>query len=531
MPLEGSRIPRVAALLSPEELRRLPLTPIDGFVLSRVDGQSSFDDIVGHTGLPEQEVAASLERLANLSLVVLDASAERAPARTVSSTIESPRTAEARPKAAPPTPPASAPRAVPSEPRVMAKVEAPNDLSPEEQKRIVEAMAFLDTADHYALLGVPRAADKKEIKRGYYERAALYHPDRYFRRQPGDYKPMLEAIFARITAAHDVLTDKVQRADYDSYLGDRAHTEDLETRLKAAEATVRAAEAAAREAPAITTPEPSPSPFVTTPPPAPAPSPAVAAAALRDAAERAGQASPKVTARPASPIDPQARRDLLAKHLRGGKPTRTSSNPGFAAATSPPPPQADKDALRRRYEQRKEDVRRGQAQHHRQTGDQARAAGDAIAAAASYKAALNFTPEDSELQRLVDEATVESETTLADTYRKQAIYEEKAGRWADAARSWSKVTQLAPKDPVPWERAANSILLAKGNLHDAATFAQKATSLLPQDARLRALLSNVYLEAGLFKNAKREIDTAIQLAPGDDSIAVLARRIASAIGK
>ena len=82
----------------------------------------------------------------------------------------------------------------------MAKVEAPNDLSPEEQKRIVEAMAFLDTADHYALLGVPRAADKKEIKRGYYERAALYHPDRYFRRQPGDYKPMLEAIFARIEA-------------------------------------------------------------------------------------------------------------------------------------------------------------------------------------------------------------------------------------------------------------------------------------------------------------------------------------------
>jgi Flp pilus assembly protein TadD len=61
--------------------------------------------------------------------------------------------------------------------------------------------------------------------------------------------------------------------------------------------------------------------------------------------------------------------------------------------------------------------------------------------------------------------------------------------------------------------------------------AQRAVALAPRDVNYRKLLATAYLEAGLLKNAKREIDAAEQLAPQDDSIAALARRLTAASGR
>ena len=54
------------------------------------------------------------------------------------------------------------------------------------------------------------SADKKAIKDAYYVLAAEYHPDRYFRKRLGTFKSKMEAVFNRLTVAHDTLTRKAE---------------------------------------------------------------------------------------------------------------------------------------------------------------------------------------------------------------------------------------------------------------------------------------------------------------------------------
>jgi curved DNA-binding protein len=62
--------------------------------------------------------------------------------------------------------------------------------------------------DFYEMLGVPRTADAKQIKRAYRDLARKYHPD--VNKDPG-----ADERFKRISEAHHVLTDPELRAQYD----------------------------------------------------------------------------------------------------------------------------------------------------------------------------------------------------------------------------------------------------------------------------------------------------------------------------
>ena len=53
------------------------------------------------------------------------------------------------------------------------------DLDMERRRYILDAYAQLDRINHYALLGVNRAADKKSVKDAYFRLAGLVHPARY----------------------------------------------------------------------------------------------------------------------------------------------------------------------------------------------------------------------------------------------------------------------------------------------------------------------------------------------------------------
>lgn len=65
--------------------------------------------------------------------------------------------------------------------------------------------------DYYAILGVPRTADEKEIKAAYKKLARKYHPDL----NPGD--KSAEEKFKEIGEAHDILGDPEKRAKYDRF--------------------------------------------------------------------------------------------------------------------------------------------------------------------------------------------------------------------------------------------------------------------------------------------------------------------------
>ena len=60
-----------------------------------------------------------------------------------------------------------------------------SEIAAERARSCTEASS---TLDHYALLGVARSADRKALKRAYFDLAARFHPDKYFRKKLGSYK-------------------------------------------------------------------------------------------------------------------------------------------------------------------------------------------------------------------------------------------------------------------------------------------------------------------------------------------------------
>ena len=89
-----------------------------------------------------------------------------------------------------------------------------------------------------------------------------------------------------------------------------------------------------------------------------------------------------------------------------------------------------------------------------------------------------------------------------------------------------RVVGARPNEAHCHERAANSIVRAAGDLHEAARLGQRACVLEPANAKLKVTLANVYLAAGLTLNAKRELEAAAQLSPQDDTIQALLKRVA-----
>lgn len=65
--------------------------------------------------------------------------------------------------------------------------------------------------DYYTILGVPRSASQKEIKKAYYELAKKNHPDI----NKGD--PQAEAKFQEVSEAYEILSDDTKRKQYDQW--------------------------------------------------------------------------------------------------------------------------------------------------------------------------------------------------------------------------------------------------------------------------------------------------------------------------
>ncbi len=77
--------------------------------------------------------------------------------------------------------------------------------------------------DYYELLGVPRDADAKAIKKAYRKLAMKWHPDRH----QGDAATEAEARFKQISEAYEVLSDPEKRGKYDRFGEHWKHGQDF----------------------------------------------------------------------------------------------------------------------------------------------------------------------------------------------------------------------------------------------------------------------------------------------------------------
>src|ERR1700733_11690702 len=382
------RIPRLIG--GAGVMHSLPLSAVDGFILSRIDGKANEKELSGLTGLSVDQVRSSLEKLESLQVITLLRKGTTPPPPPA---VSPPPPTPASPLPKPPGPSADPAAAAASSdhaagaladplgmskrlraaiaaiPADAAELAEDIDLPGPFRMRILGAHSVLASLDYYELLGLERSVDKKGVKRSYFELAALFHPDRYFRKRLGSFKLKMETLFGTVTEAYDTLSDKVRRAEYDTYLVDLDRTRGIEDLLKgAAEEAQRAEEDALRIAgttgsdapidgaaglslpPGSNGTERKPSGFYSSVRPP--------STSMPPRAAPSGATSASIAPVSASPIvSDQARRDALAMRLRGNRTlSRSASNPPPRARISD-----GGEGLKRRYEERVALARKAQA--------------------------------------------------------------------------------------------------------------------------------------------------------------------------
>ena len=105
-------------------------------------------------------------------------------------------------------------------------------LSPEEQATIDALYALSEEGTLYEVLGVAPDADRDAIQKAFYDLSRQWHPDRFFRKELGDYEEHLEAVFVAITEAWRTLGSEAGRYTYD--LENRSRIEDRHQARRAA---------------------------------------------------------------------------------------------------------------------------------------------------------------------------------------------------------------------------------------------------------------------------------------------------------
>jgi hypothetical protein len=209
------------------DLSNVKLTPTEGFVLSRIDGRASYDEICRISSLGRDETVAILKKLKRAAIILgpkdvvvpppaaaksgragKTPSPERSSHKTPAPVLVTPemlRKAQEKAGGKSDEPPEEIgsllERLDDGEPVSPADLIEGHDLSADTKRRIIRLHRRLRKLDAHELLGVPVDADKATVKRAFAAASKELHPDRYFGKDLGPFRAKLAKIFARITEA------------------------------------------------------------------------------------------------------------------------------------------------------------------------------------------------------------------------------------------------------------------------------------------------------------------------------------------
>jgi curved DNA-binding protein CbpA len=249
------------------DLRKLPLTPVDFFVYSRVealDGAShpTVADIVAASGQPATVATASLQKLVELGALALGTNMREVerPATRESAQERAPESAQApaggmrerarsrrrevleaqlraaranapsKPSGKPddetlPTPRADQqavePTATPTLSSILDEVEPVAETDPrldrsatvdlDRQRRLLALRDRLRHVGHFELFGLEPTDDLKLIRRAYHVISREFHPDSFHGKNLGGFAEVLDTLFRRARTSYDFLLDPERR--------------------------------------------------------------------------------------------------------------------------------------------------------------------------------------------------------------------------------------------------------------------------------------------------------------------------------
>lgn len=158
------------------------MSPLDGFLLSRITSPMTVDEIHSISGLSEQQSIPTIYALFASGLIAVDGNAGQRDSGPL------------------------------GEPAPVQSVEEIRD-------DLDRMLGSFVGAEYYDVLQITRRADSAEVKKAYYSLAKRFHPDRYQHTNDQEIRDKLEAIFAHVSKAYDTLKDEKLRSDYDRRIG------------------------------------------------------------------------------------------------------------------------------------------------------------------------------------------------------------------------------------------------------------------------------------------------------------------------
>ncbi len=182
-------VPRLAGDVDPAQLAR---SPSESFLLSQVDGHTSWSALRAIGGVTPEEVEGCLRRWLDAGALVIDGPGEGALATS--------------PAAGASTDAGAHDDDAAYGIGIDETFELPLDI----QRRLQD---FDPSRPYHELLGVDAEADRGTLKRAYFALSKQFHPDRYFRRNVGPYAELLDQVFTKIVEAYELLSDPTARAE------------------------------------------------------------------------------------------------------------------------------------------------------------------------------------------------------------------------------------------------------------------------------------------------------------------------------
>ncbi len=464
------------------DVRALPLTPEEAYVLSRVEGQVVARTIASETGISAERVSEHLDRLEQLGAVSSNRPAVPEPTAEEVALLE----------------------------RYRGQIDESLDLPLELQLRILDLAARLADLDHFELLGISQRADRATVKRAYFSTVGDFHPDTYFGKKLGAFTKRMEKVFQRLTEAHDVLTNRQSREEYESYLAALGRTRGLDTQPPSApgpnfedlERLLLQAEQAQKK------PEP--------------PATATRTALLPPVPEK-----PQPRRQVALVDDPVARRQALARKF--GLTKEAPSAEEEAPKAQPAEEQAARRTaavkdLHKRYQHRRNALQEHRVERFAHAAEEALAAGNAVSALNTLKIAQSISGGHVKAVNRLQDLEKQLGGTVADSYLERARYEETNGHFEEAARSYTRGARARPSADV-FRSAAECYLKAGVELRLAGELAREAVQIAPDRVDLRLTLAKIYEAAGMQKSAVRELERALELTPESDRIKQWLKRV------
>jgi len=177
------------------DLKGLNITPEEGFILSRLDGELRVRHLVMATGLALEQALKLIGGLVEKKIIILR---------------------EPKPK--------KEPEAKKEKAKAPAKALINLKEIPKGQgfKELVKQLGeVIDKVDYFQLLGVSREAGVSEVKKAYFRYSKVFHPDRYYRKIEPEFRHQLQEIFKRINIAYQVLVDEERKEEYVKQLAEK----------------------------------------------------------------------------------------------------------------------------------------------------------------------------------------------------------------------------------------------------------------------------------------------------------------------